>query len=293
MCIKFVVYFINSKNPSEYITYTRKDLEELKNIIENDNVTIGIYIRNYNINNQINKKSNTQITSSVTSIQKIDNNDENSNKRSLLEESENFNDQDNKKLKVFEEDDLNNIKRDEMVVALYDFKGNTSHKINFNKGEKLRVIDWKAKQGWVYGYSVYSPQRKGFFPKILVGLCREDIYKDGDLVVALYNFKGNNIHELDIKKNDKIIVLDWYAKEGWVYGYIHNQNSNIIKKGLIPKLFIELIQIEEKVKDQSIKEVKNEEHVIALYDFISKNPEELTIYKNEKLKVLDWKIKED
>jgi len=39
--------------------------------------------------------------------------------------------------------------------------------------------------------------------------------------------------------------------------------------------------------------MKNEEYVLALYDFVSKNSEELTIQRNEKLKVLDWNFKED
>jgi len=70
------------------------------------------------------------------------------------------------------------------------------------------------------------------------------IILDGDCVVALYDFKGNNSHELDFNKNDKITILDWHAKEGWAYGFIHNQSNAHVKKGLIPKLFIEMIPIE-------------------------------------------------
>jgi hypothetical protein len=264
-----------------------------KSLIENSRVVIGVFLRIFQCSRD--KKLVSQITSPVTSIQEsdsFDDNIKNENKRTLPEESYNFNDYDKKKLKILEEDNVN-VKRDELVIALYDFNGNSSHEINFIKGEKLRVVDWKAKEGWVYGYSVYSPQRKGFFPKMLVRLCQEDVYKDGDCVVALYDFKGNNSHELDFNKNDKITILDWHAKEGWAYGFIHNQSNAHVKKGLIPKLFIEMIPIEKHEIGETKKEMKNEEYVLALYDFVSKNSEELTIQRNEKLKVLDWNFKED
>jgi len=58
----------------------------------------------------IDKKLVSQITSPVTSIQEsdsFDDNIKNENKRTLPEESYNFNDYDKKKLKILEEDNVN------------------------------------------------------------------------------------------------------------------------------------------------------------------------------------------
>jgi len=55
--------------------------------------------------------------------------------------------------------------------------------------------------------------------------------ENGDLAVVLYDFNGFNTNELNIRKNEYIIVTNWNIKEGWAYGY---KNDDPQKKGIFP-----------------------------------------------------------
>eukprot|EP00833_Pecoramyces_ruminatium_P009940 jgi/Orpsp1_1/1183972/evm.model.c7180000087442.1 len=86
--------------------------------------------------------------------------------------------------------------------------------------------------------------------------------------------------ELSINKGDKMVIIDWNYKNGWAYGYIYGNESI---KGSIPQQFLQIINIEN---------IERNEPVIALFDFISNNKEELSFQKGDKLRVIDWNIKE-
>jgi hypothetical protein len=65
-----------------------------------------------------------------------------------------------------------------------------------------------------------------------------------DHAIALYDFNGNEEEELNIKKGDHLIILDWNVKDGWVYGYIYDNNE---KKGIIPKLFVRKLNNDDEI----------------------------------------------
>ena len=76
-----------------------------------------------------------------------------------------------------------------------------------------------------------------------------------DLVSALYDFKGNISEELDFKKNDYLKILDWNARDGWIYGYVE---GNYQVKGILPKLFVRKVYYENQDHLPSYEEVIRE-----------------------------------
>jgi len=46
----------------------------------------------------------------------------------------------------------------------------------------------------------------------------EEIKKEGDLSIVLYDFNGINSDELSFHKDDFLIVTNWNIKNGWASG---------------------------------------------------------------------------
>ena len=61
--------------------------------------------------------------------------------------------------------------------------------------------------------------------------------EDGDLVIALYNFKGTKSDELDFHKGEYLRVTNWNFESDWVFGY---KSGNKNKKGSFPKTYISI-----------------------------------------------------
>jgi len=91
------------------------------------------------------------------------------------------------------------------------------------------------------------------------------------LVIATRNFQGENeFEELDITEGDIIVVMDWWTeegnKEGWITGF---KKGNTKKVGLIPKVFVKPL-------------------VIATRNYLTEEPDELSLTKNDILVVTHW-----
>eukprot|EP00833_Pecoramyces_ruminatium_P008856 jgi/Orpsp1_1/1182888/evm.model.c7180000083072.1 len=98
-----------------------------------------------------------------------------------------------------------------------------------------------------------------------------------NLAIANYDFKGCNTNELNIKKGDKLIILDESKKEGWLYGYNINNSQ---KKGFFPKVFINYLN----------SEIKTD------YNFSIKNPislDEFVNVSNNSLCKIKYKLNKD
>eukprot|EP00833_Pecoramyces_ruminatium_P010392 jgi/Orpsp1_1/1184424/evm.model.c7180000089453.1 len=62
--------------------------------------------------------------------------------------------------------------------------------------------------------------------------------KTPTLVMALHDFSGEKYDQLDISKDEFLVVTDWNCKEeGWVYGH---RKDNKEEKGLFPKVFVKV-----------------------------------------------------
>ena len=59
--------------------------------------------------------------------------------------------------------------------------------------------------------------------------------KSPTLVIATKNFIADEYDQLDIKKDEFLIVTNWNCEEGWVYGY---RKDNKRESGLFPKIFV-------------------------------------------------------
>jgi len=57
------------------------------------------------------------------------------------------------------------------------------------------------------------------------------------LVISLSDFTAYEYDQLDIKKDEFLIVTDWNYKDGWVYGH-RKDNKN--EKGSFPKVFTKI-----------------------------------------------------
>ncbi len=57
-----------------------------------------------------------------------------------------------------------------------------------------------------------------------------------NVVIAINDFKTKNCDQLNIKKNEYLVVTNWNCEnKGWVYGY---RKDNKEEKGLFPVVFI-------------------------------------------------------
>ncbi|ORX84877.1 hypothetical protein BCR32DRAFT_110090 [Anaeromyces robustus] len=166
-------------------------------------------------------------------------------------------------IRIYKDDIKSVVEKEEgdLVVSLYNFKGNEYNELDIRKDEYYRITDWTIKEGWVYGYSVDNKKRKGLLPKAFINVCdKNEKDKKHDLVVALYNFERINSYELSIHKNEHYKIIDWNIKNGWVYGY-SCENENI--KGLFPKAFIKICDNEEDSNhldlsyDNNLNQIKN------------------------------------
>ncbi len=62
------------------------------------------------------------------------------------------------------------------------------------------------------------------------------------LVIAINDFVGQKYDQLDIKKDDILVVTDWKCGEkGWVYGHRRNNEK---EKGIFPEVFIKIYKDE-------------------------------------------------
>jgi hypothetical protein len=90
---------------------------------------------------------------------------------------------------------------------------------------------------------------------------KEKENKKGDLVIALFDFKGSNTDELEFQRGDYLRVTNWGFEESWAYGYLSNKQQ---KKGAFPKSYIRvcdnekkehyLMKLKELIKNDNIKE---------------------------------------
>jgi len=60
------------------------------------------------------------------------------------------------------------IEENELVYSKYKFIGKNSDEITINKGAKLKIIDWNAKDGYVLVYQVGNKQNMGLYPINLI-----------------------------------------------------------------------------------------------------------------------------
>jgi len=72
---------------------------------------------------------------------------------------------------------------------------------------------------------------------------KEKENKKGDLVIALFDFKGSNTDELEFQRGDYLRVTNWGFEESWAYGYLSNKQQ---KKGAFPKSYIRVCDNEKK-----------------------------------------------
>ncbi|OUM65739.1 hypothetical protein PIROE2DRAFT_7153 [Piromyces sp. E2] len=126
------------------------------------------------------------------------------------------------------------IKNSDLAIVNYEFNSTNPKELSLKKGEQVYVLHWYIRDGWSYGFKKNNPQERGRFPRFIVNKYLQDNAK-GDLVSALYDFKGNKSEELDFKKGDYLRVLDWEVRSGWVYGYNYNNSQ---KKGIFPLVLI-------------------------------------------------------
>jgi len=102
--------------------------------------------------------------------------------------------------------------------------------------------------------------------------------EEGDLVVALYSFKGTKSDELNIHKGELLRVTNWNFENDWVYGY---KSGKKYIKGSFPKTYIrpcndkegELIASSKLSSSSSIPLIKN--------DFSSNGSEPTPLIINE------------
>jgi len=57
------------------------------------------------------------------------------------------------------------------------------------------------------------------------------------VVIATRDFPAEEYDQLDISKDEFLVVTNWNVKEGWVFGYRKNHPQ---EKGLFPKVFIKI-----------------------------------------------------
>ncbi len=90
-----------------------------------------------------------------------------------------------------------------------------------------------------------KPERKRFLWRIFKHNNKnndETLNKSQTLVIAINNFIGERYDQLDIKKDDILVVTNWKCSEkGWVYGYRRNNKK---EKGIFPELFIKIYKDE-------------------------------------------------
>eukprot|EP00833_Pecoramyces_ruminatium_P010345 jgi/Orpsp1_1/1184377/evm.model.c7180000089266.1 len=88
------------------------------------------------------------------------------------------------------------------------------------------------------------------------------------LVVATMDFRADEYYQLDIRKDEFLVVTDWNPQEGWVYGY---RKENKDEKGLFPKSFIKTFDDN---NDKSVKKSQKYE-ITPEYKYSFKNKVEI------------------
>ncbi|OUM63637.1 hypothetical protein PIROE2DRAFT_9780 [Piromyces sp. E2] len=97
---------------------------------------------------------------------KIKNNNENQN---ILDNKSIFSEANNTELLtdcITETNDqiTEEIEENELVYSKYKYTGKNPEEISINKGAKLKVVDWNAKDGYVLVYQVDNKHNKGLYP---------------------------------------------------------------------------------------------------------------------------------
>jgi len=62
-------------------------------------------------------------------------------------------------------------------------------------------------------------------------------FEPSSLVIALSNFTAYEYDQLDIQKDEFLVVTNWNYKDGWVYGH---RKDKINEEGSFPKVFAKI-----------------------------------------------------
>jgi len=103
------------------------------------------------------------------------------------------------------------------------------------------------------------------------------IYKSSTIVTATHNFIAEDYDQLDIEKDEVLVVTDWNYKEGWVYGHRKN-NEN--EKGIFPKVFVKILNYE------NTEELNSE--ITSEYKSKFENKINQLRSLNESIKIVKW-----
>ncbi|ORX62479.1 HECT-domain-containing protein [Anaeromyces robustus] len=88
----------------------------------------------------------------------------------------------------------------------------------------------------------------------------ENLLKSSSLVIAISNFTAYEYDQLDIRKDEFLIVTDWNYKDGWVYGY---RKDNKKEKGIFPKIFVKICNENRKEENILRNEIITPEYRIS------------------------------
>ncbi|ORX78581.1 hypothetical protein BCR32DRAFT_270001 [Anaeromyces robustus] len=182
--ILYVNYVMVVRQPNDFSTYKARASSRLKlfseqyhtfgffpfaKIKEIETFTvIGVYLRFYR-NKKIVHPGNIdiQLMSKKTDkqIKKLDSITTNENDIPLTEpdiDNDSYDRTENSNSSFSE--DLTENNSDYTVYSKYKYIGSKPEEISVNKGVKLAVTDWNAKEGWVKVYQVGNKNNKGLYP---------------------------------------------------------------------------------------------------------------------------------
>jgi uncharacterized protein YgiM (DUF1202 family) len=97
--------------------------------------------------------------------------------------------------------------------------------------------------------------------------------QDKDLYLALWDYKRQDDTELDIKKGDKIKVLERDESSGWFYGYLLDTPKVY---GFFPHNYVAIVD-------------ENTKNYVVEFDFAGEGSNELSCKIGEELELLDKK----
>eukprot|EP00833_Pecoramyces_ruminatium_P008616 jgi/Orpsp1_1/1182648/evm.model.c7180000082111.1 len=85
------------------------------------------------------------------------------------------------------------------------------------------------------------------------------LFSSPTLVIVINDFIAYEYDQLDITKDEFLIVTDWIYEEGWVYGYRKNNKE---EKGKFPKIFIKICNENAKVVPISNRKITPEYKIL-------------------------------
>ncbi|ELU02983.1 hypothetical protein CAPTEDRAFT_176611, partial [Capitella teleta] len=209
------------------------------------------------------------------------------------------------------------------VVAKYDYSAADDQELDIKKNEKLILLD-DSKRWWKV--QKLHGDRAGFVPSNYVKRCRQSIFtslkntlgrkkdkqRNGDALtdhsgyasdtlgssvdssspaIAKYDYAPQKLDELSLTKGDRVLVIE-RSSDGWWRGKKDSGDN-----GWFPSNYV----VEEDFSDSdtrtyaspampsndSLNNLPSLEVVVALYEFLSSNPEELSFLKDERLEVIE------